>query len=486
MSSRSAREWIGLLFDGFDASVQTSLPSDPLGFPDYLASKRSASSASGELEAVIWGEAQMGKVEVTAAVFEFGYLGGSMGIAVGSAIEAAMKDSLERSVPFVAVTASGGARMQEGMAALAQMPRTIAASTALAAAGIPRIAVLGNPTTGGVYASFTSLSDLIIAESGATIGFAGPRVVGSMTGAKLPEASHTADAALEAGLVDEVADGKDIRKWLTKAVSILVPSAPLKDRPPPTYPPSRAPAPASAWEAYWLTRHADRPSPSVYLRNTLDHLVELKGDRAGGDDPAVFCAVARVGDIPVVIAALDRASPTASGFRKCRRAIELAGKLRFPMLTIVDTPGANPLPESEYSGLASEIAKTFRDLLSVDVPVVCAITGEGGSGGALALACGDIIGIQKNAVFSVISPEGASSILHRDPSRAEEISTTLKPTAHDLVRFGYADDIIGEPEGGAHVDPKEASARLYWWIREALERAEADPKARSARYSSDW
>lgn len=486
MSSRSAREWIGLLFAGSLGSAEQPSTHDPLGFPGYTKVHRDAARSSGESEAVLTGPAKIGEVDVSAAVFEFGFLGGSMGIAAGDALEAAMDDALARKVPFVTVTSSGGARMQEGMAALAQMPRTVAASSRLARAGLPRITVLGHPTTGGVYASFASLSDFIVGEADATIGFAGPRVVQTMTEADLPPGSHTAEAALKAGLVDAVLEGKQIRKWLRDLTSILDPRVSLKNKELPSYPPSRAPSPESAWEAYSLARHPDRPSPSDYITRCFNHLVELRGDRAGADDEAIFTALGRVSEKPVFIVALDRKSPTAAGFRKCRRIIELAGRLGVSLLTFVDTPGADPSPASEYSGLSAEIARTFEALLAVEVPVVSVISGEGGSGGALALACGDIIGIQKNATFSVISPEAAATILHRDSGRAEEVASWLKPTASDLVNLGLADELIGEPQRGAHTAHEEAVARMKAWIEGAFETAAADPDARAARYSGDF
>lgn len=235
----------------------------------------------------------------------------------------------------------------------------------------------------------------------------------------------------------------------------------------------------SAWDEFQLARRPDRPAPRDYVSKIFPERFELHGDRAGADDPAVLAALAR----RLVIVALDRARPTAAGFRKATRAINLAGRLRLPILAIVDTPGADPSFESEYSGLASAIAHTFEALLTVDVPVVSIITGEGGSGGALALACGDVIGIQEHAVFSVIAPESAAEILHRDASRAAEVAETLKPTAHDLLSLGLADEVISEPRPAAHADAEEAATILERWLRNALSTVRADPAHRRTRYS---
>lgn len=174
-------------------------------------------------EAVVTGIGQIGDRSFVAAVFDFGVQGGSMGVEAGSRLQAAMRRALELRLPFVAVTSTGGARLQEGMAALAQMPGTVAASIELGAAGVPRISVLSNPTTGGVYASFASLADFIIAEAGATIGFAGPRVVETATGEPLPPGSHTAEAAFRAGLVDAVVPSEQIKPTLALLLELLAP-----------------------------------------------------------------------------------------------------------------------------------------------------------------------------------------------------------------------------------------------------------------------
>lgn len=238
----------------------------------------------------------------------------------------------------------------------------------------------------------------------------------------------------------------------------------------------------SAWAEYRLARHPNRPSPRYYVETTCGDFFELHGDRAGNDDPAVLACIGRFKDRPIVVAAFDRKAPTAAGFRKAIRGIELAGRLHLPLVTIVDTPGADPRFESEYSGLAAAIARTFEALLSVESPVISIITGEGGSGGALALACGDVVAIQEHAVFSVIAPEGAAEILHRDTSRAAEVADQLRPTAAALVALGLADLIIPEPQGGAHLDPRSAALGISRWLGEVLPDAVASPGGRAARF----
>jgi acetyl-CoA carboxylase carboxyl transferase subunit beta len=225
MPPTSARERIAALFDQFDEFVGLVSTRDPISFPGYEDAILFAERSSGESEAVVTGMVALEGHEAVAAVFEFGFLGGSMGEAVGAKLEHAMKKASEFRRPFIAITSTGGARMQEGMAALAQMPRTVAASMELARAGVPRISVLAHPTTGGVYASFGSLADIVVAEAGATLGFAGPRVAETMSGKRLPPGSHTAEAALFKGLVDAVANSEDLRNTLARLLAILEPAS---------------------------------------------------------------------------------------------------------------------------------------------------------------------------------------------------------------------------------------------------------------------
>lgn len=400
---------------------------------------------TGESEAVVTGIAAIGDHQLISAVFEFGFMGGSMSRAVGDRIEWAMAEAEQRRISFLAVTCSGGARMQEGMAALSQMPRTVAASARLAKAGIPRIAILCHPTTGGVYASFASLSDVIAAEKGATIGFAGPRVVEAMTGERLPDGSHTAEEALAFGLVDAVLRPQEMKHWLASLASMLMASGSGST------PREVGGAPAvgsrPAWDLYRSIRAEGRPGPRELIESTSDAVFELHGDRMGSDDPSVTIGLAKVSGQPYCFATVGRGRPGASGFRKARRAIDLAGRLGLPLVTVIDTPGAEPNHSSEYSGLAGEIARTFEAMILCPSRTVCLVSGEGGSGGALALAAADALLMDEESVFSVIAPEGAAAILYRDPSRAQEVAEVLRPTPADLSALGIADGVVRSREG---------------------------------------
>lgn len=480
LTNHDARTLIETLFDGFAAGKMATRRVDPIGFPGY-AQERDRATDEGS---VIWGTATIGDLAAIAAVFDFSCFGGSMGVVEGDRLEAAMKAAARAGAPFIAVTASGGARMQEGMAALSQMPRTVAASVELAKKGVPRIGVLCHPTTGGVYASFASLSDLLIGEQQATLGFAGPRVAESMTGEKLPEGSHSAATAYRLGQLDATADLPGIKEWLGAALRALAPvdQSGLKTARAAANPAvTDAPPPKDAWKQFGLARHSDRPAPSTYLAAICEEFVGLHGDRAGKDDPAVGAGVGRLSGIPFVAVALDRGRPSAGGFRKARRAIALADRLRFPLVTLVDTPGADPSFQSEYSGLASEIAGTFEAMLTCRSPVISIVTGEGGSGGALALACGDVVAMQQNAVFSVISPEGASTILYRDTAHAPQLAASMKTTAADLLDLGLIDGILLEPKP-AHSAVSNAIGSLAAFLMHALGNTKPDPGGRAARF----
>ena len=413
---------------------------DPLTFPGYSQAVADA-RARGRDEAVLTGAATVMDHSVEIASFEFGFLGGSMGEIVGERIARCMERAIERNVPFLLRTTTGGARMQEGMSALVQMPKLVAARTTLADAGIPYIAVLGDPTTGGVLASIGALADYTMAESGATIGFAGPRVVEVVTGAVPSGASHTAAAALSSGLVDTVVHPTDVRALVGMVLEVLTDDAPEHIEAPATV----EAEPIDGWEAVLSARSVKRPSGAALGRAMADAFVELHGDRAGGDDGALVAAFARIKGRRVLMLGLDRASPGPAAFRTAQRCLSIAARLGLPVVTMIDTPGADPSETSESEGIAWAIGGLFETMLSIPVPIVSIVTGEGGSGGALAFACGDVLLAYEAAVFSVIKPEAAAAILWRDAGRAEEAARVLGLTAHDLHGLGIADAILPEP-----------------------------------------
>jgi acetyl-CoA carboxylase carboxyl transferase subunit alpha len=226
-----------------------------------------------------------------------------------------------------------------------------------------------------------------------------------------------------------------------------------------------------AWQRTLLARHPQRPYMMDYVRILFEDFHELHGDRAYGDDPAMVTGFARYHGRPVVLVGQQKGRDTKQrvaqnfgqakpeGYRKALRVMQLAAKFGRPIFTFIDTPGAYPGIDAEERGQAEAIARNLREMARLPVPIVVTITGEGGSGGALAIAIGDQVNMLENSVYSVISPEGCASILWRDAAKAEIAAEALKITAPDLKGLGIIDEIIPEPEGGAHLD-HEASAAL--------------------------
>lgn len=423
---------------------------DPLGYPGYADQLRAATERANADESVVTGMATIGGHRVELAVFSFRFLGGSMGEVAGERLARAMERAAKRKVPFVLRTATGGARMQEGMRALIQMPKLVAARLELAEAHEAFIAVLGHPTTGGVLASLGALADVTIAEENATIGFAGPRIAERFTGKPLPKDSHTAASAFRHGLVDAVVDRTGVGNALGDVLGCLEAAAPASPR-------HDAPEEATVqqidtWDAVQRARSPERLSGRALIAAIGDAFVELRGDRAGGDDPALVSGIARVEGRPTVVLALDpRHAPTPAGFRKARRCVAVAGRLDLPLVTLVDTRGADPSAASEADGIAWGIAQLFESMLNVPVPTLAVVTGEGGSGGALAFATTDRLVAFDDSIFSVIGPEGAAEILWKDASRAPDAARLLNLTAADLQRLGIADEVAPGPPDAAAV-----------------------------------
>ncbi|MBV8979552.1 MAG: acetyl-CoA carboxylase carboxyl transferase subunit beta [Acidimicrobiia bacterium] len=400
---------------------------NPLEWPDYKAP---------EDESVVTGRT----AHYAFAEGRFDVLGGSMGAAHGEKVVRAYRRATEERLPVVVLPASGGARMQEGMVSLIQMARTSSAAAAHARAGLLSLALLRSPTTGGVYASYASLADVRAAEPGATIGFAGPRVVELTTGSPLPPGSHTAESAYEHGLVDAVTS--EGGPWIEAALGLR--DAPLAPR--------RfggvfrhTSFDDSAWGQVEQARLPFRPSGIDWATRLCSSWTELHST-----DPVVRAGLATIEGGRVVVVAMDRHAadgrPRPAGYRLARRAIALAGRLSLPLLTLVDTPGADPSAAAEADGVAGEIARAFSAMAELPTTSVSVCVGEGGSGGALALGHADRLLIQEHAIFSVIAPEGAAAILERDTGKAPELAARLKLTSADLLQLGIVDSVVAEPD----------------------------------------
>ena len=456
-----ARERIERLADSgsFKETDRYISGADPLHFADakpYTERLRSARKKTGLRDAVVTGECRVGGYPAILAVLDFEFMGGSMGSVVGEKIARAFERATREETPIVTVATSGGARMQEGMISLMQMAKTAAAATRLRERGVPFISVLSDPTTGGIYASFANLGDVILAEPGALIGFAGPRVVEQTMGEPLPPGSHTAEFLLEHGMIDAVVESGHLRSVLISLLSCLAdeyrPELTDEVREEQTAP-SAAP---HSWDLVQLARREDRPTSLDYIGRVFDDFVELHGDRLYGDDPALVMGQERGHGDPQRRS--GRMMP--EGYRKAQRAMRLAEKFRLPLISLIDTPGAMPTVEAEQRGMAMSLATCLSVMSDLRTPTVAVVVGEGGSGGALALGACDRILMQENSIYSVIAPEGAAAILYRDSSRAEDISDQLKLTPHDLLELRIVDAMVPEPEGGAHTDLDGAAREL--------------------------
>ncbi|AYJ50334.1 carboxyl transferase domain-containing protein [Rhodococcus sp. P1Y] len=427
---------------------------NPLDFPGYEAERAGSSG-----EAVRTGAGFVGGTACAIIESDFTVFGGSMGMVVGERVARAFRRAAAERLPVVASVRTGGARMQEGMLSLIQMPRVVAAIEEHAACGRISLGYLRSPTTGGVFASWVSLLDLRVAESDAVVGFAGPRVVAEMTGSWPPATSHTSESACAAGLVDAVVPSGAAQNWVAAALGgAQMPLELPLGRPPLgnyVHAVGRPDTPSMA-----DIRAKARPSGLEWAAMLCESWTEIKGS-----DPSMRAGLATVGGVRCVVVAMDRhahgdgcARQTPAGFALAQRAIDLASRLQLPVLTLVDTPGAEPSEESEAGGIAREIARTLRSLNRLSTASVSVCVGEGGSGGAIALAHTDTFLMLEHSVFSVIGPEAAAVILWRDRARALEATRALRIDAHSLLELGVCDGVL--PSVSVGVARKAVAAAL--------------------------
>ncbi|MDH2427212.1 acetyl-CoA carboxylase carboxyltransferase subunit alpha [Sphaerisporangium sp. TRM90804] len=443
---------------------------DPLDFTDsvpYADRVREARETTGLEEAVVCVRGEIEGHAVVAAVMDFRFMGGSLGSAAGELVTLAAEAALAERVPLLLVTASGGARMQEGALSLMQMAKTSQALAALDEAGVLTVSLLTDPTYGGVAASFASLTDVILAEPGARMGFAGPRVIQQTIRQELPKGFQTAEFLFARGLIDDIQPRRALRGTLGRLLSLRAPRS-FRQIPPRSAPPlvrdPRALPERDAWEAVSLARHVTRPTTLDLLYSMLDGFTELHGDRQARDCPAVVGGVGWLDGAPVVVVGHQKGHgsqemarrnfgmPSPAGCRKAGRLMRLAAKWGVPVVTFIDTPGAYPGIEAEEGGQALAIAENLRLMSTLPVPVLSIVTGEGGSGGALALGVANRVYAMSNAVYSVISPEGCAAILWKDAAAAAQAAQALRVDARNLLEAGIIDAVIPEPDGGAHID----------------------------------
>jgi acyl-CoA carboxylase subunit beta len=470
---------------------------DPLEFADlksYRDRLEEARRQTGVREAVTTGVCRIAGQPVVLIVFDFDFLGGTMGSVVGEKIANAFEEATRGRMPVVSVAASGGARVQEGMLSLMQMAKVSAAVSLHDREHLAFISVLTDPTFGGVTASFASLGDVILAEPGAQIGFVGPRVIEQTTGIAPPPDSHHAETLLGAGLIDLVVKRENLPRVVGLLINHLRHLKHLKHLKDSRHLSKQKSAGAEkeaplveatgeelpAWQQVTLARHPARPSARYFISRMTNRFLELHGDRWNGDDPAIIGGLGKLdgrtvmmigqerGSTPEERAAVHNGMAFAEGYRKSLRLMHLAAKFDIPVITLVDCPNAQSSFEAEHHGIAHALARNLAGMSNLPTPIVSAVIGQGGSGGALALGVADRVLMLEHAIYSVISPEGAAAILYRDAKQAETVSAGLKLTAHDLHKLGIIDTVVPEPEGGGHLDPAAAADALKGYLVAAL------------------
>lgn len=464
-----------LLFDNNDWE-KISLPivsDDPLNFEDRVSYKErleEARSETGFHDAITTADGTIGGIPATVCVLNGDFMMGSMGRAAGDGIVASIEHAIETKRPFIMVTSSGGARMQENILSLMQMARTTVAVNKLHETGTPYIVLLTDPTFGGVTASFAMLGDIHVAEKGARIGFAGRRVIEQNIREKLPSNFQTAEYLYEHGMVDMVVERTELHDALAKILAVLT----KQKRDPkvinvmtPAYDANkkiRGMGENEAYDKVLLARHENRPHFLDYINGIVDDWTYLAGDRTFAEDAAMGSGIGFWRGIPAVIIGQEQGRTIETrqkhrfgmvnpdGYRKAQRMMRLAEKFNLPLISLFDTAGAFAGREGEERGQSQAVASSISTGLSIKTPYVAVNVGQGGSGGAIAIGTGDRVLMLENAIYSVIAPESCASILWKDNKYKAEAAQAMKLTARDMADLNVIDKIIEEPAGGAHTD----------------------------------
>lgn len=443
-------------FEEWDKEMDFVNPLDFKGYEEKVARLKEHTNLN---EAVVTGKIMINGNPAVIGVCDGRFMMASMGHIVGEKITRAVERATAEKLPVIIFTCSGGARMQEGIVSLMQMAKTSAALKRHSDAGQLYISVLTDPTTGGVTASFAMLGDIILAEPKALIGFAGPRVIEQTIGQKLPKGFQRSEFLLEHGFVDRIVEREEMKDVLAQILEIH-----CGKKAPDTGAVSgeksvemAVRSDLTAWERVQISREKDRPVGTDYIEKLFTDFMEFHGDRYFKDDHAIVGGIAYFHGMPVTVIAqakgkttkenLDRnfSMPSPDGYRKALRLMKQAEKFGRPVICFVDTPGAFCGLEAEERGQGEAIARNLFELSGLKVPVLSVVIGEGGSGGALAMAVADEVWMLENSIYSVLSPEGFASILWKDSKRASEAAEVMKLTAQDLERLGIVEQVISEP-----------------------------------------
>ena len=481
-------------FEEWDTGLSTENPLHMIGYPDKIKALQDKTKLD---EAVITGKARIGENEVALMVMDGRFLMASMGEVVGEKIARGVERATKEKLPVIIFTCSGGARMQEGMTSLMRMAKTSAALKRHSDAGLLYITVLTDPTTGGVTASFAMLGDIILAEPKALIGFAGPRVIEQTIHKKLPKGFQRSEFLLKHGFIDKIVERKDMKTVLEQILTMhrlttkhsgivkntgvvseiktdlntVNPSSKREDvqavsnknagksrKQKLSLAQKKRAGEKTAWERVLTSREKDRPVGEDYIYGLFEEFIEFHGDRNFGDDAAICGGIAYFQGKPVTVIAQMKGKSTAEniarnfgmpepeGYRKALRLMKQAEKFHRPIICFVDTPGAFCGMEAEERGQGEAIARNLYEMSALKTPILSVLIGEGGSGGALAMAVADEVWILENAVYSILSPEGYAAILWKDGSQAARAAKAMKLTSYDLYKAGFVEKIIPEPE----------------------------------------
>ena len=458
-------------FEEWDLNMETRNPLNYKGYEEKLEGLR---EKTGLNEAIVTGKAKIDGKEVVIGVCDGRFLMASMGEVVGEKIAKAVERATEERLPVILFACSGGARMQEGSTSLMQMAKTSAALKRHSDAGLLYISVLTDPTTGGVTASFAMLGDVILAEPKALIGFAGPRVIEQTIGQKLPKGFQRSEFLLEHGFIDAIVERPMLKATLSRILSLHEEKMSPKSTEETerfvrnagmqvgiqggNLPHGQEESSVDEWERVQLSRKKDRPVGSDYIQRMFTDFIEFHGDRYYADDKAIIGGIARFHGRPVTVIAQAKGTntkeniernfgmPSPDGYRKALRLMKQAEKFHRPVICFVDTPGAFCGLEAEERGQGEAIARNIYEMSGLKVPVLSIIIGEGGSGGALAMATADEVWMLENSIYSILSPEGFASILWKDSSRAKEAAKVMRLTAEDLYQQGIVEKVFWEPE----------------------------------------
>lgn len=495
-------------FKEWDRGIVNSNPLQYEGYPEKIEKLQ---KSTGLDEAVITGIAKIHGEKVVLAVCDARFMMGSMGYVVGEKITRAVETATKEKLPVIIFTCSGGARMQEGMVSLMQMAKTSQAIKRHSDAGLLYISVLTDPTTGGVTASFAMLGDIILGEPGALVGFAGPRVIEQTIGQKLPEGFQTSEFLVEHGIIDGIIERHNMKETLFRLIRMHQPGKKMKagsvsqtkngntlelkaDSAEKKVAVLEKAAAAfeqetnvgtnqklQAWERVQIARSLERPTALDYIQILFRDFMELHGERNFKDDGAIIGGVATFHGMPVTVIGQQKGKntkenihrnfgmPQPEGYRKALRLMKQAEKFRRPIICFIDTPGAFCGIEAEERGQGEAIARNLMEMSGVTVPILSIVIGEGGSGGALALAVGNEVWMMENAMYSILSPEGFASILWKDSKRANEAADVMKITAADLLELGIIEKMIPEEQAASEENIAEISKYMDGEIRRFLE-----------------